>query len=73
MPQNSPQIKKEAVKGYEATVIESSNIIKEREGKASETVTYITQSWFTFTMIEMADIHSMATKSRFDLIMSRSL
>ncbi len=38
MPQNSPQIKKEAVKGYGATVIESGNTIKEREDKAAETV-----------------------------------
>jgi threonine dehydratase len=34
MPQNSPNVKREAVKGYGATVIESGNTTKEREDTA---------------------------------------
>lgn len=36
MPQNSPVVKKKAVVGYGATVIESGNTLKEREQTAKE-------------------------------------
>ena len=38
MPQNSPEVKKKAVLGYGATVIESGNTLKEREEAARKVV-----------------------------------